>query len=192
MVVSFISIAFVVVKVCIFKSFLRSRKYKFGLLLDGFSVITPQNEVQLQMYKYSTNDLLQGNRLHILRFLMQSWNLQKLSQKLIFWLIFGSFSITPSYTLSELHPKFYAKWKVSWRRTIVVSFIFRAFVVGKLWNLKCFRGYGASMKWPIFGGFWVLTPPNMVRSCWNLHQSWYSRTVKHCLKTFSKFKFLRK
>ena len=72
MVVSFISIAFVVVKVCIFKSFLRSKKYKFGLLLDGFSVITPQNEVQLQMYKYSTSDLLQGNGPHILRFLMQS------------------------------------------------------------------------------------------------------------------------
>ena len=40
--------------------------------------------------------------------------------------------------------------------------------VVKLQNLNCFRGDGASMKWPFYGGRgggWALTPPNMVRCC---------------------------
>ena len=67
-----------------------------------------------------------------------------------------------------------------------VSFIFVAFVVVKLKNLKCFRGDGASMKWPIFDRFWALTPLYMVWFCWNLHQSYSSRRVRHCFKNFLK------
>ena len=36
-------------------------------------------------------------------------------------------------------------------------------VVVKLKNLKCFRGDGASMKWPILECFWAVTPPNVVQ-----------------------------
>ena len=39
------------------------------------------------------------------------------------------------------------------RCTIVVSFIFIAFLGVKLKNLKCFRGDAGSMKWAILGGF---------------------------------------
>ena len=44
-IISFISIAFVVVKLCVFKCFQSSRKYNFWLLLGGFSSITPPNDV---------------------------------------------------------------------------------------------------------------------------------------------------
>ena len=66
----------------------------------------------------------------------------------------------------------------------MVSFIFIAFLVVKLKNLKCFRGDGASMKWPIFERFRALSLPNVVRFCWNFHHSYYSRRVRHCLKNF--------
>ena len=51
---------------------------------------------------------------------------------------------------------------------------------------KFFRGDGASMKWPIFERFRALSPPNVVRFCWNLHHSHYSRRVRQCFKNFLK------
>ena len=68
----------------------------------------------------------------------------------------------------------------------MVSLVFIAFLVVKLKNLKCFRGDGASMKWPIFERFRALSPPNVVRFCWNLHHSHYSRRVRQCFKNFLK------
>ena len=68
----------------------------------------------------------------------------------------------------------------------MVSFIFIAFLVVKLKNLKYFCGDGASMKWLIFERFWALTPPNVVRLCWNLNHSYSSWRVTHWFKNFSK------
>ena len=68
----------------------------------------------------------------------------------------------------------------------MVSFIFVAFVVVKLKNLKCFRGDGASMKWPILEGFLALTPPNVVQLGWNLDQDYSSWRLRQCFKNFSK------
>ena len=54
----------------------------------------------------------------------------------------------------------------------------------------------SSWQWIIqeiahFWGVWALTPIYMVRSCWNLHQSYYLRRVKQCYKMFSKFHIFR-
>ena len=92
----------------------------------------------------------------------------KLSQKLIFWLILRGFWFTPSYTL-WVTPQSSAKLNVLWRYIIVVSFISVAFVVLKLKIFKCFRGDAASMKLPLLGGFWALSPANMTRVCWNFN-----------------------
>ena len=167
--VSFISLAFVIVKLYIFKGFRSSKKLDFWLLLGGFSRITPP--MKSDLYKIFTSDGLQGNRSNLLWFFTKCYKFLKIQAKT--WIsgsfleVFGLHPPTPF----ELRHNFYAKWEVSWRCTIVVSFIFVAFVVMKLKNLKCFRGDRASMKWPIFERFWALTPPNMVRSCWNLDYS---------------------
>ena len=42
---------------------------------------------------------------------------------------------------------------------ILIGFI--AFVVVKLQIFIFFHGDAASMKWPLLGGFWVLSPPNI-------------------------------
>ena len=145
------------------------KKLDFWLLLGGFSRITPPNEVRfvqnfhqwcIARQRIIYNTVFEN----ILKIPKNS------AEKLNFWLIFGSFLIPPSYALL-VTPQFFAKLKVLWRCTILVSFIFIAFLVVKLWNLKCFHGNAASMKWPILGGFWTLTPPNMVRSCWNFYQT---------------------
>ena len=47
-------------------------------------------------------------------------------------------------------------------------------------------------EWPIFESFWALTPPNIVRSCWNFHHSYYPWGVRHHFKIFWKLKFLLK
>ena len=47
----------------------------------------------------------------------------------------------------------------------MVSFISVAFVIVKLEIFKCFHGDAASMKWPLLGGFWALSPANMTRVC---------------------------
>ena len=64
------------------------------------------------------------------------------------------------------------------------SFIFIAFVVLKLKILKKFRGDGASMNWAIFGGFWAITLPNMLRSLRNLHHRYCIRRATECYKKF--------
>ena len=53
------------------------------------------------------------------------------TKKPYFWCFFRGFWATPSDSLSTT-PKYFVKWKVSWRYTTVPSFIFIAFVVLKL------------------------------------------------------------
>ena len=64
------------------------------------------------------------------------------AQNLNFWFIFGSFLITPSYTVA-VTPQFLCQMKglIEMRNSGKVV---------KFKNLKYFRGDGASMKWPIF------------------------------------------
>ena len=92
----------------------------------------------------------------------------------------------------QLRPNFYTKSKISWRCTIVVSFVFIAFLVVKLKNLKCFRGDGASMKWPIFERFRALSSPNVVWFCWNLHQLLLKKSKTLLLEFFWNSIFYRK
>ena len=74
------------------------------------------------------------------------------------------------------------RFTLSWKYIIMVSFIRIAFAIANLKVFKVFRTIPASMKWPFLGGFWALTPPNMVQYCHNSHQRWYSSKQKVCLK----------
>ena len=69
-----------------------------------------------------------------------------------FW---GVFSTMPSYPL-WVRPQICAKWKVSSRYIIVVSFISTAFVVRKLWMFKCFPTNKKYQFGELLGGFWAL------------------------------------
>ena len=60
-----------------------------------------------------------------------------------------------------------ATWKSLLSYIFVASFIIIAYVVVKLKNFKVFHINPASTKWPLFDGFWALTSPNIVQSCWN-------------------------
>ena len=167
--VSFISIAFVVAKLWVFKCFRSSKTYHCSQILLKFGTVMRCN---------ITHHIYYG-------FWYSSENSKKLSQKTDFLALFQRFLI---YAL--LHPKSYApvfsKWKVSWRYIIMVSFIGVAFVIAKLSIFKCFHGSATSMKWHFLRGFWALTPPNIARFCWNFYQRYYSRIHKQCLKNFGK------
>ena len=90
----------------------------------------------------------------------------------------------PSYVLS-VTPQSSAKLNVLWIYRLVVSFISVAFVVVKFMNFQINSWHVASMKWPLLGGFWSLSPTNMTRVCWNFNQ----RYVFHKRKTFSEQSF---
>ena len=80
-----------------------------------------------------------------------------LGQKLIFWLILRVFLFTLSYTLGDT-PHNFVKWKTLFRCTTVVSFTSIVYVVVKFEVLEVFCVDSVSMKWPILGIFWALTP----------------------------------
>ena len=109
----------------------------------------------------------------------------KLSKKKwIFWLILRGFWFMPSYVLS-VTPQSSAKVNVLWIYRLVVSFISVAFAVVKFMNFQINSWHATSMKWPLLGGFWSLSPANMTRVCWNFNQ----RYVFHKRKTFSEQSF---
>ena len=94
----------------------------------------------------------------------------KLGQKIDFLAHFERvFVYAPWHPMS--YAQDFAKWKTVLRNIFVVSFISIAYVVVKLKIFKVFCIDSASMKWPLFGFFWVLTSSNIVRSCWNFDQS---------------------
>ena len=96
--VSFIIVAFVVVKIYIMKDFRSSRNLDFWLLLSGFSRITPQNEVGFVQNFHQW--CIVKKRITCVTVFYKMLKIPKNSaQNLNFWVIFGSFSITPSYAL---------------------------------------------------------------------------------------------
>ena len=133
-------------------------------ILGCFWVVTHQNVVKMVGYFDQICNAKWCIRYDRCYSILQKW--WKLGQRTVFpahfdrFLAFGSFWLlfTPLATI-KLCPNFSAKWKVSWR--IVASFIFIAFVVVKLQIFIFFHGDAASMKWPLLGGFWVLSPPNI-------------------------------
>ena len=114
---------------------------------------------------------------------------RNLAKKHYFLAFFRVFLATHSHAL-QVMPYFFFKWKVSWRYTTIVSFIFIAFVVVNSQIFKYFRGDAASMNWAILEFFWTLTPPNMVQSCWNLHHRYYSWRQKQFFKNFWKIQII--
>ena len=165
---SFIFIAFGVLKLYMSKVSCTTKKGHFGLLLDGFCYITTPNQVGfLQNFDQWCSAMQSITCVMVFDIVFK---IRKMEPKNPFLGgFFDCFPATPPETLSAT-PKSFVEWRVSWRYTILPSFISIAFVVLKLKIFKKFRGDGASMNWAILGGFWTLTPPNMVRSCWNLHQ----------------------
>ena len=95
----------------------------------------------------------------------------KLSQKFDFLAHFERFLV-----YAFLHPMSYTPIFCQIKRLmkvhIVVSFISVAFLVVKFYIFKCFHGDAASMKWPLLGGFWSLSPADMTQVCWNFDQSY--------------------
>ena len=60
----------------------------------------------------------------------------------------------------------------------------------RLWNLKFskfFYCFVVSIKWPLFGLFWALTPSNIVLSCWKFNHRYSPIRKTQCLKNPSKF-----
>ena len=110
---------------------------------------------------------------------------------MIFWLILRGFWFMPSYAL-WVTPQSSAKLNVLWRYIVVVSFISVAFVVVKLQIFICFCEDEASLKWPLLGGFWVLSPPNMTRLCWNFDQRYVFHKTKTIWTIFQNEVFKRK
>ena len=127
---SFVFIEFVVVKLYIFKVSHTSKKGDFGLLLGGFSCITTPNQVRfpqnLHRWSSARQSITYGTGFDLLLKIRVTG-----PKKPIFGVFFRGFWATPSDSLSTT-PKYFVKWKVSWRYTTVPNFIFIAFVVLKL------------------------------------------------------------
>ena len=89
-------------------------------------------------------------------------NSQKLSEKLILWLILRCFSFTPSFAIfASFHPftsPIFSQIKGLIRYKILVIFISKAFVV-----INFFLTDSASVKWSFCRGrgCWALIPPDM-------------------------------
>ena len=107
----------------------------------------------------------------------------KLSQKANFLAHFERFLV---YTF--LRPMSYTPifCQILWSYIIVLSFISVAFLVAKLQIFKCFRGDEASMKWPLLGGFWALSSPNMAHVCLNFDQRYSLIIQRQSLNNLSK------
>ena len=95
--------------------------------------------------------------------LLISWHFLhlKLSQKTNFLAHFEMFLVYAFLRLTSYTPVFYQiKHLVE-----VHNFISVAFAVFKLYISKCFCDGAASMKWPLLGAFWALSPQNIARVC---------------------------
>ena len=95
---SFISIAFVVGKLWIFKCFRRTRKMDFGLFLGGFLGIIPPKAVgffwNLHQWCSARQSIIFNTVLYIVLKITR-----KEAKKLIFWLFFKGFLATSFYAL---------------------------------------------------------------------------------------------
>ena len=90
-------------------------------------------------------------------------------KKPILGVFFRGFPNTPPEPFSAT-PKSFVKRKVSWRYTIVPSFIFIAFAVLKLYIFKICCTSKKGHFGLLLGGFWDITRPNRVGFVPNFHQ----------------------
>ena len=104
-----------------------------------------------------------------------------------FWLILFFFMSSFALWVTSYN---FDKWKTLLRYISMASFINIVFVVVKLRIFKAFDIQSASMKWPLFGSFCALTPPDIVRFYWNFKQRWSSVRTTQCLKNPSEFRIL--
>ena len=111
------------------------------------------------------------------------------TQNLNFWLIFRGFLITPSYALS-VTPQFLCQIKFLMEMHNPDKFHLYNISGCKVKKFEILSWWWSIHEMTLFWGFWALTPPNVIRFCWNLHHSYYSRRVRHCFKFFLKIQVL--
>ena len=99
---------------------------------------------------------------------------------------FRGFSATPSHALC-VTPKFFAKWKVSWRQVSVVSFMSMAFVIAKLWMFKCFRSRKNYICRLLLGGFSYIAALNQFQFVQNFTSDAVQGNVSQMLKFLIQF-----
>ena len=166
--VSFIFIAFAVLKLYIFNVSCNSKKGHFGLILGAFSCITSPNQVRFAQNFHQRCRVKQSITYVTVfdRFLKLFRNGPK---KPILGFFFRGFPSTPPEPLCAT-PKFFVKCKVSWRYTIVPSFIFITFLVLKLYIFKSSPSSKKGHFGLLLGGFLDITRPNHVGFVPNFHQ----------------------
>ena len=161
--VSLISMVLVIAKLWIFKCYCRNRKVDFRVLLGGFWGVTPPNTVRffwnLDQSCSAKQSIICNSVFYIVLKIPGNG-----TEKQFFGFFSEVFLTIPSYALWFM-PQFSGKWKVSWWYIMVINFIRIAFVVPKLWILKCFCGNAAALKWVFLGGFLALSPPNLTWIC---------------------------
>ena len=151
--VSFISIAFVVAKLWVFKCFRSSKTYHCSQILLKFGTVMRCN---------ITHHIYYG-------FWYSSENSKKLSQKTDFLALFQRFFVYALLRPLSYAPIFF-QMKCLIRYIIVVSFISMAFVVIKLLIFKCFRRTRKFHFRLLLADFLAITPSNPVGFIWSLDQ----------------------
>ena len=120
-----------------FGSFFHHNSRKYSQILLKFGTVMQTNILHHIYYGF---DIVLKNR--------RNW-----PKNLILWLEFRSFWTTPSFAV-WVSPQFLSKRKVSWRYTILVSFIFIACVVVELYIFKVSRTRKNGDFGLLLGGFW--------------------------------------
>ena len=140
------------------------------------------------LFENLNSDDMQDDASDMPRLLLKYWEMVEIGLQTDILAHFESFFVyaLPLYTLWDTLQDF-AKWKTLLRYISVVSFISIAYAVVKFKILKVFFIASVSIKWPLFGLFWALTPSNIVWSGWNFKHRYSPIRKTQCLKNPSKF-----
>ena len=110
---------------------------------------------------------------------LENWS--KLGQKTDFWVIYRSFSLTPSYAL-RLAPQFLRQMKGLMKIHNRGKFHLYSICGSQVINVQMFRSDGISIKLPLLGGLWVLSPPDTAQFWWIFFPEVVSHTSKKLLQ----------
>ena len=132
----------------------------FSLVLVVFQGLLPQMTFNLD--KVFTSDALQSKASHMLRFLMESENSSKWSQKSHFLASFRRFFV---YALlcPLSHASAFCQNEGLMKIHNLDKFHGYSICGCQVINFQSFPYQSASLKWSFLGTFWALTPPNIVR-----------------------------
>ena len=148
---------------------LRPEAIILSLFWVVFHGLLPQ--MRSNFYRGFNSNEMQASASHMLRLLRQSEKFLDIKQNKFFFLTYSKTLFVYTVLRPMSYAPFLCRINVSWRYTIVASFICIAFVVLKLKIFKDFCTELASMKWLFFigggeGGLCPLTLSNIVRVRW--------------------------